>query len=517
VIYNLKALVVVLGIACAVFWLAAPLMRRFMAPADLRRRVGLWFVLTVAGFASPNFWFFLIVAAPLLVWAGQRDPNAAALTLVLLHVIPTIDVEVPTLIVNRLFELTHYRVLALLVLLPAAWRLAAATSGQPKPAALRAADTCVLAFCALQLVLLAPYESFTNTMRRGFLYGLDVGLVYYVFSRGLRDARRFDEAIAALCLGVAVMAPIAVFESLRQWLLYPGIAARWGAPNEFSWLMRGESLRAQAAAGHALVLGYLCAMALALWAFLQQRIPEAATLKALAFVTLVGGLLAAISRGPWLVAVLAYFAFYLLGPSPGSALLKRLGIAGVVGALLLISPWGASLIDRLPFVGTVDVQNVEYRQRLADVSWLLIQRHPWFCDPFVLYQMEELRQGQGIIDLVNGYAATALFFGGVGLVLQLGAFAIGLVLAIVDALRLPRRDAGRAARSAVLAACMTGTLLMLAFGGFGGGLAIMFWIFGGLGMANAIGNRQVPVRAARVPAHHARPLPARPTSWARGS
>jgi hypothetical protein len=375
-IYNLKALVVVLGIASAVFWLAAPLMRRFMAPEDLRRRVGLWFALTIAGFASPNFYFFVLIAAPLLIWAGRRDPNAAALTLLLLHVIPPIDVELPSVIVNRLFELTNYRLLALLVLLPAAWKLAAATSGQPKPGWLRAADACVLGFGALQLVLLVPYEAFTNTMRRGFLYAIDIGLVYYVFSRGLRDARRFDEAAAALCLGVAVMAPIAVFESLRHWLLYPGIAAQWGAPNEFSWLMRGDSLRAQAAAGHSLVLGYLCAVALVLWAFLQRRIPEAATLKALAFAALVGGLLASISRGPWLVALIAYFSFHLLGPTPGSALVKRLAIAGVVFALLLISPWGPAVIDRLPFIGTVDAQNVEYRQRLADVSWVLIQRRP---------------------------------------------------------------------------------------------------------------------------------------------
>jgi hypothetical protein len=489
-------------------------MRRFMAPEDLRRRVVVWFVLTVAAFASPNFWFFLLVAAPLLAWAGQRDPNAAALVLLLLHVIPPIDVELPSVIVNRLFELTNYRLLALVVLLPAAWRLAAATSGQPKPGLLRAADACVLAFGALQLVLLVPYESFTNTMRRGFLYGLDVGLVYYVFSRSLRDARRFDEAVAALCLGVGVMAPVAVFESVRQWLLYPGIAAQWGAPNEFAWLLRGDNLRAQAAAGHALVLGYLCAMALVLWAWAQRRIPDAPVLKALAVAALAGGLLASISRGPWLVALMAYFAFHLIGPSPGGALVKRLAVVGVVFALLLISPWGASVIDRLPFVGTVDAQNVEYRQRLADVSWVLIQRNPWFGDPFVLYQMEELRQGQGIIDLVNGYAATALFFGGVGLALQLGAFAIGLVVAIADALRLRRRDAGRAARSAVLAACMIGTLFMLAFGGFGGGLAIMFWIFGGLGLAQAVGNRQRPARVVQAASPPAPRSNARPAAWA---
>jgi hypothetical protein len=40
-----------------------------------------------------------------------------------------------------------------------------------------------------------------------------------------------------------------------------------------------------------------------------------------------------------------------------------------------------------------------------------------FGNPFVLLDMEELRTGDNIIDLVNAYAQVALFYGLVGLAL----------------------------------------------------------------------------------------------------
>lgn len=495
-IHNLKALVVVLVIACAVFWLAAPLLRRFMAPEDLRRRAGLWFTLTIAGFASPNFWLFLALAAPLLVWAARRDPNPGALALLLLHVIPPLKVELPAVLINRLFEMTNFRLLALLVLVPAALRLAA-EAAQRKSATealpLRIADAFVIGFGVLQLALLVPYESFTHTMRRAFLYGLDVGLYYYVFSRLATHARRLDDALACLCLGVAPMAAIAVFESARGWLLYQGIGLQWGVPNEFAYLLRGDDLRAQAAAGHALAFGYVCAMAFGAWLFLQRHASPRG-LALLASLTLLAGLAASISRGPWVVTAIVFVVFLVLAPQPAAQKARRAGFVVLAGAAVLLSPWGDTIIDRLPFVGSVDAANVDYRQRLAEVSWQLVWRNPFLGDPFVLYQMEELRQGQGIIDLVNSYAAIALFYGFIGLALMLGAFVAATLWVLRDARHWSARDPERAARSAALAACMVGTLFMLAVGSFGTSLALLFWVFSGLGAGWAARNRFVEHR-----------------------
>ena len=55
---------------------------------------------------------------------------------------------------------------------------------------------------------------------------------------------------------------------------------------------------------------------------------------------------------------------------------------------------------------------------------LVIQQNPWFGTFNALSNplMEQLRQGEGIIDLVNTYIAVALTYGVVGLALFVGAF-----------------------------------------------------------------------------------------------
>lgn len=486
---NLKALVVVLGLAITIFMLAKPLCLRFMAADDFSRRRNLWLVLTVAAFVSPSFWLYVLFATPVLVWAGARDSNPLALYFIAWYVIPPGGVEIPAVVINRLFDLDNFRLLSLVLLIPVAVRqFVNRQRGVGNP--FRVADTFILLYGLLQLVMLVPYESLTNTMRRALLYGLDALLVYYVFSRQSVDCRRAVEALAAMCLGIAVMAAVGLFEFSRHWLLYQGINDIWGNPNVFAFLMRGEDLRAQASAGHAIVLGYLSAMALGFWLFLQLQLPSLAVR-----LTVIGlfwaGLISAISRAPWLVAVAIYLSFYLLAPGKGSKMLWRLGLISLVGAVVLVSPYGAGIVDRLPFVGTVDEDTVEYRSRLATVSWRLIQDNPFFGSPFVLAQLEELRQGQGIIDLMNTYTTVAMFYGGVGLALFLGVFIPPLLGCLREVFRLRVSDPELSTYGACLAAGMLGTLLMMATGSFGNGLAIMYWALSGLASGYV-------VRAARA-------------------
>ena len=94
-IINIKALIVVLAIAAVVFRLGKPIALLFSSEPDFARRRNVWFVLTATAFLSPNFWLFVLVAAPLLAWAGRKDTNPVALYLILLHVIPPIPVEIP--------------------------------------------------------------------------------------------------------------------------------------------------------------------------------------------------------------------------------------------------------------------------------------------------------------------------------------------------------------------------------------------------------------------------------------
>ena len=74
----------------------------------------------------------------------------------------------------------------------------------------------------------------------------------------------------------------------------------------------------------------------------------------------------------------------------------------------------------MPFVGHIGAETVSYREHLFRVSLDVIQLNPIFGSPNFLMQMEELRTGEGIIDLVNAYLAFALAYGLVGLGLFVG-------------------------------------------------------------------------------------------------
>lgn len=473
---NLKALVVVMSIAAMVFYLAKPICLRFMAEADFTRRRNLWIVLTVAAFVSPSFWLFLLVAVPLLVWGARKDPNPIALYVLLIHVIPVSSgLEIPVVGINALFQLNWYRVMAIAFLMPIAWRLLRSRQAG-RAGWLVAGDILLLAYVGLNWALPIPYEAITNSLRRGFLAVLDVLLLYYVASRSATSPRTIVETMATFCLACAIFAPLALFEALWGWLLYIGLGAEWGDPIRFAYLFRADLLRAQVTAGHSIGLGFMMATAFGFALFLQSRVRDSGPLKAVILVWMWVGLLAAYSRSPWVVAVTVYFTYVALGPNALARFFKASVVAAALAALVLVSPIGGRVIDTLPFVGTVEAENVVYRQRLAELSWELIQRNPFFGDVFFVNQLEELRQGQGIIDLMNTYASTAMFSGVVGLALFLGPFLICLWHAFRLVRRTAVQDPDLSLLGANLVACLLGTMLMMATGGFGGAFGNTGWI-----------------------------------------
>ena len=82
---DLKALLVVLGIAAPVLVIAKPLCLRFMAPEDFARRRNAWILLTSVAFMAPNFWIYVAIAAPYILWLGTKDRNPVAVYLLLAH------------------------------------------------------------------------------------------------------------------------------------------------------------------------------------------------------------------------------------------------------------------------------------------------------------------------------------------------------------------------------------------------------------------------------------------------
>jgi O-antigen ligase len=150
----------------------------------------------------------------------------------------------------------------------------------------------------------------------------------------------------------------------------------------------------------------------------------------------------------------------------------------------------------VPFLGgSADSASYVYRQRLAERSWALIQENPFFGDQFVLTRMEDLRQGEGIIDLVNTYATVALYDGLVGFAMFFGFILVALTSAYNFARKMARSDPDLSSIGFSLVACILGLLLMLSATSFIQGPQKMFFCLAALATAYAcLGRIPTPSR-----------------------
>jgi O-antigen ligase len=500
---SLKELIVVLAIALVVFRLLRPLILKFSKEQDFARRRNLWCALTVAAFLSPNFWIFALIAIPLLLFTGRRDSNPAALYLLLLHVIPPYSFRVPMVGISFLFDADNYLLLGFFLMTPAAVRLIRDKDSN-RIRGLQAMDYFLFAYGILTAFLflhpeLAPgvimKATFTDCLRRLFLFFFSTVIPYFVVSRSISDRRAMLDLMATYCLTCCMLAAIALFETAKHWLLYGEMADLFSAVNNFSvYLVRGTSLRAMVSTGHPLVLGYLLAVGLGFWLCLQAHVQS--RVSRLGVIILIWlGLLAAYSRGPWLGAVCIYFIFSALKPGAVSKLLKSAAVGAFLVALIALSPLRDKVVNVLPFLGgTIDSQNLTYRHLLFDRAWEIILESPILGDQNALLRMQDLRQGQGIIDVVNSYLEILLDNGFVGLFLVLSFIAIAIIKAWASNRESRTTDPDFSMIGASLVACILATLVMMFDGGFSGGSGKMFYVLAALAAAYVhLGRARLPV------------------------
>lgn len=501
----LRALVVLLGLTLPCLWLARrPMTTLAIRDEDYRRRAALWVGLLVAAYLGHSYWLYAPVMVAALLVARRHERQPLAMFLLLLFVIPPFPARIAGVAgLQQLVELTHPRLLSVVLLGPAWWLLRRDPRSEPFGSAL--GDKCLLGYLVLQLALQLPGDTLTNTLRYAVYAFTDAFLPYYVASRALRDLPAARDIVGSFVLAIALLSPIAAFEFGKHWLLYSSLpdhmqVGPWGMGN---YLSRDGSLRALASTGHSLVLGYLMVIAIALYPFVRRSLPPAG--QRLLLVALVVGILAPVSRGPWVGACAALAVLLLTGPHK----LRRIGRATALGVLvvgvLMMTPLSERIIALLPFVGEVDDFNVTYRQRLFNASLAVIAYNPWLgsMDFLSAPEMQEMIQGEGIIDVVNSYLGVALAYGGVGLALFCGVFAAGIGRVLFGLARLPAgheaHDLGRG-----LLAALVGVLVTIATVSSINNIPIVYWLLAGLAsgyghlvrQAAASVQRQAPARPA---------------------
>ncbi|MEQ1838536.1 MAG: O-antigen ligase family protein [Candidatus Nitrotoga sp.] len=483
---HLRALIIILVLATTFFAFARYPASAITEVENFTRRRNLWLGLTLAVFLAHNFWIYVIIAILLLLYSNRRESNPPALFFSILLVLPMAIVQIPGMgMINYIFDLSHARILSLFILLPAfftlLWQVDTAAFGRTGP------DKLLAAYLLLTSILLLREDNITNTMRQIFYLFIDVFLPYFVISRSLKNLQSFRDALLSLVLAIMVLAPLAVFESAKHWLLYSSLTEALGLEEGMTtYLGRDGLLRAITTAGQPIALGYLMAVGMGLYLFLQSAIKQK-FVRRLGMVLLIVGLIAPVSRGPWVGAAVLIVVFIATGPYVVRRLMS-LALAAILALpLIAMLPGGERVINLLPFIGTTEKGGIDYRERLITNSMIVIQRNPWFgSDDFLnTPEMEVMRQGEGIIDIVNTYISIALKAGLVGLGLFVGFFALTL-WAICRAMRsIPDKDSEEYLLGRALLATLLAILTIITTVSSITIIPIVYWSVAGLGVAYA--------------------------------
>lgn len=419
---HIRALIVVLVVSSLVWLAVRPAMVQIVSSRTFARWRTLWYVTTLAWFLAHSFWIYVGIMILVLLVAGRREVHVFGLYLLLLLAAPPTAKPIPGLgILDHIFVLDHYRLLALALLLPCAWRLA--QRGSTVPYFRSPVDWLVVGYLVLNSVLAFRGGNFTSDARAALMLWIDIFLPYYVASRSIQNTEAFRHALVGMVLGGVLLSALAVVEVLRSWKLYEAASVSLGLHSFGAYKMRGSFIRPAGTVIDSIGLGYVIVVAAGAYLYLKRTFDGRMKI-GLGWLVLATGVLASLSRGPWVGALLLLIVFVLMGPSPLKRLFQGAAAAACVLLVLVIVPAGQQIIKLLPFVGEEEQGNVQYRADLLPASLPVIERNLLFGSSSFL-EAPELRvmmQGEGIIDIVNSYLGVTLHAGLVGLILFAGIF-----------------------------------------------------------------------------------------------
>lgn len=456
---NIIALIYILLLSIVFFAFAGRSTTNIIEHIHYRERRNLWFGITIVAFLAGSFGVYVLITLPLLFYVYRRETNSVALFFFILFALPSGFMQISGLgLVSNLFQLTHARFLALFVLLPTYFYLN--RQGDTLPFGRTGTDKVLALYLLLTAILYLRDMTLTDILRYIFYLFLDVFLPYFVISRSLKNLQIFKDALLSLVIAIMLLALLGTFESSRNWLLYRSVIESLGLEGGMTApIVRDGMLRVTVTAGHPIALGYLMAVGIGFYLFLQGSFREAFVRRS-GMALLIGGLLVPLSRGPWIGACLIFIVFIATGRNPA----RRLMLCALTGvlALLLIStlPVGEKVVSLLPYIGTKEQDNVEFREKLLTNSLIVIERNLWFGSVTFLEEPEMIALTEnGMIDVTNTYIAMTLGRGVVGLGLFVGFF--GLV--ILGVKRAMDTIANRDSEAYLLGRVLLSTLLGIMF------------------------------------------------------
>lgn len=503
---HFKALIVVWVVSVAV-WV---FFRKPLGAAIGARRYdnwrNIWLAYLTLSFLLTNYWIFLFVASVMVFTLSLAEREKPAIYLLLCTAAPVLGESIPGFAgINRFIEVSPQLALSFLVLLPA---LLVRDGMRPAARGLSAADRFFILWMILELFLATRAPSFTHMLRSAIESYLFVVPIYFVLSRWPKTLDDFRILAAAFIFPVIVLSAISVPEAVMRWHFFNSVHDYWFGDLDFSYTLRAGLLRTSTTVFNP---GVWCVIAMAAFglslAFVNDKLKG--VYKWTAFGLLALGMLTSLTRGPWIGAAVALAVFAMTGPK-GFTNTVRLSVAGVVGLIaLMFTPFADTILSLIPFIeansATVGEGTIAYRRELLASGWDEMMRNPIFGSGDFLQSsgLQHMRQGQGIIDIVNTYLQIGLRSGLVGLAIFTGIFGAALLNIRAAMKSAARYDDTLAMYCRAVFATLVGVLVSIFTISNEGQIPIVYWGFA----AFAIGLARVE-RAARESAPEKAPAPA---------
>lgn len=439
---------------------------------------GIWFTLTVCFFLVRNFWLILVVSGVVLFISRKWESDRTVLYLLSFCMTPCAVVFMPGFGgINNLVALTFQDFLVLLLLVPALLAAVATKSRFGNPAKM-----LLFTYFALVSILTFRETTFTDTLRTSFSLILSMLVPFLAFGTLVNNEEKMRGVIRAMIFAAVSLSLVSVFETVKHWHVYEPAFASWA---KASYGLRGGGLRASGPMLDAIPFGILFMTAIGFCFAIPKKLLTKAQ-RIILVTLLLAGLISPFARGPWLGTAVILVVFLLTGPNPIGEFVKSTVIGTTSIFLLILTPVGDRIINLLPYVGSEEsTVTADYRTQLLENSWIVIRRNPLFgsIDFTQTPEMQEMIQGQGIIDVVNTYLVVALRTGFVGLGLFL-LFFVAVLTGLARAfMALPESDNELKLTARALFATLCGLLVTIFTVSSVSHIPYFYWILAGLCVA----------------------------------
>ena len=458
---NIYAWVLISVIAVGVFTVAR---MAFASVVEVKRIDGfrnVFLALTAITFLVKNFWLALVLAAVTVIILGRGEKEKTVLWVAAAFAMPDIVKPLQGFAgINQLFVFGPLMVLTAVILGPGLFqdkRKQVARHG------VTLSDVGVIGYLAVASILSFRDVSATAGIKASLSIFLATAPIYFVFSRRQWTSQNVNALAVAYVSQLLIFAVLILPEYLIQWHHYYTALWQWDINFRNLNISRGGLYRVVGPAIVPIAFGGMFMVAISFAMMLYKQVTN--KLFALGGLgALVFGIAATLSRGPWIGTLLGLTVREALSPKGMARLVRFGGVALVLLVIASFTPYGRTIINMMPFIGSTDTaETFDYRERLFQAGATVVGENPLFGSTTYLDhpRMQELVQGQGIIDIVNSYLQLALDYGLVGL----GAYLLALLSALMALWRsikiLGGRDPALRDQMVTILGCTMGMSLLL--------------------------------------------------------